>query len=84
MHRTGAMPSKTEAIYFPPPRRLHSDTFTSGLDVLDYLGNPVGFIDFTTEFKYLGSIVHHLLTSDADLISALDQHRPPSGLFKKI
>jgi hypothetical protein len=31
------------------------------------LGNPVGFIDFTTEFKYLGSIVHNSLTSGADI-----------------
>jgi hypothetical protein len=30
------------------------------------LGNPVGFINFTTEFKHLGSIVHHFLTSDED------------------
>jgi hypothetical protein len=27
--------------------------------------NIVGFIVFTTEFKYLNSIVHHFLTSDA-------------------
>jgi hypothetical protein len=62
---TGEIPSKTEAMYFPPPRRLYSDADTSRLDVLDYLGNPVGFIDFTTEFKYLGSIDHHSLASDA-------------------
>jgi hypothetical protein len=64
---TGATPLKTEAMYFPPPRRLYFDADTSRLDVPDQLGNPVGFIDFTTEFKYLGSIVHHSLTSDADV-----------------
>jgi hypothetical protein len=53
--------------YFPPPRRLYSDADTSMLDVLDYLGKPVGFIDFTTEFKYLSAVVHHSLTSDADV-----------------
>jgi hypothetical protein len=39
----------------------------SRLDVLDYLGNPFSFIDFTTEFKCLGSIVYHSLASDADV-----------------
>jgi hypothetical protein len=64
---TGATSSKTEATYFPPPRRLYSDADTSRLVVVDYFGNPVGFIDFTTEFKYFGSIGHHSLTSDADV-----------------
>jgi hypothetical protein len=44
----GATPSKTEAMFFPPPRRLYSDADASRLGVLDYLGNPVGSIDFTT------------------------------------
>jgi hypothetical protein len=64
---TEVTPSKTEATYFLPPRRLYSRTDTSRLDVLDYLGNPVDFIDFTTEFKYLGSIAHHSLTSNEDV-----------------
>jgi hypothetical protein len=63
----GSTPSKTEAIFFPPPRRSYSEAKTSRLDVLDGTGNAIGFIDFTTEFKYLGSIVHHSLTSDADV-----------------
>jgi hypothetical protein len=67
MHIGGETPSQTEAMFFPPPRRLYSSADTLRLDVLGYLGNPVGFIDFTTEFKYLGSIVHHSLTSDADV-----------------
>jgi hypothetical protein len=49
----GTTPSKSEAMYFPRPMRFYSDADTSRLDVLDYLRNPVGFIDFTTEFKYL-------------------------------
>jgi hypothetical protein len=59
---TGSTPLKTEAMFFPPPRRLYSVAETSRLDALDYLGNHVGFIDFTTEFKYLGPIAHHSLT----------------------
>jgi hypothetical protein len=62
---TGATPSKTKAIYFPPPRRPYSEADASRLGVLDGTGNAIGFIDFTTEFKYLGLIVHHSLTSDA-------------------
>jgi hypothetical protein len=42
---TGATPSKTEARYFPAPRRSYSEADTSRLDALDYLGNLVGFID---------------------------------------
>jgi hypothetical protein len=75
---SGATPSTTEAIYFPAPERLYSDADTSRRDVFDYLGNPVDFIDFTTEFKYLGSIVHHSLTSDADVDKRI---RPGSAAF---
>jgi hypothetical protein len=75
---TGATPSKTEAMYFPPPRRLYSDADLLRLDVLGYLGNPVCFIDFTTEFKYLGSIVHYSLASDADVDKRI---RPASAVF---
>jgi hypothetical protein len=31
------------------------------------LGYPICFIEFTTEYKRLGSIVHPSLTSDADV-----------------
>jgi hypothetical protein len=65
-------------MYFPPSRRLYSHADTSRLDALDYLGNPVGFIDFTTEFKYLGSIVHHSLTSDESVNKCI---RPASAAF---
>jgi hypothetical protein len=74
----GATPSKTEAIYFPPPRRVYSDADTSRLDVLVYLEYPVGFIDLTTEFEYLASIVHDSLTSDADVDKRI---RPVSAAF---
>jgi hypothetical protein len=81
MHNgTWATPSKTEAMYFPPPRRLYSDADISRLDVLNYLGDLVGFIDFTT--KYLDSIVNHSHSQMQTLISALGQHRPPLGLLK--
>jgi hypothetical protein len=67
MHHTnaGATLSKTEALNYLPPRRLYSDADISRLVGLDNARNPVGFIGLTTEFKYLGSIVHHSLNSDA-------------------
>jgi hypothetical protein len=58
----GVAPSKTEAVSFPPPRQSNSEADTSKLGVLDGTGNAIGFIDFATEFKYLGSIAHHSLT----------------------
>jgi hypothetical protein len=59
-----------------------SDADTSRLDVLDNLGHPVGFIDFTTEFKYLGSIVHHSFTSDEDDDERIMLASAPLWLFK--
>jgi hypothetical protein len=71
-------------MYFLPPRRLYSDADTSRRDVLDCLKNPVGFIDFTTEFKYLGSIVLHSLTSDADVDKRIRSASATYGALKKI
>jgi hypothetical protein len=71
-------------MFFPLPRRLYSDADTSRLGVLDSLGNPVGFIDLTTEFKYLGSIVHHSLTSDADVDKRIRSASATFGAFKSI
>jgi hypothetical protein len=78
------MPSDTVAIYFPPPRRLFSDADTAGLGILDYLGNPVGFIDFATKFKYLGSIVHHSLTSGAGVDKRIRLESAAFGALKNI
>jgi hypothetical protein len=81
---TGATPSKTKAMYFPPSRRSYSAANISRLDVLDSLGNPVGFIDITTEFKYLGSIIHHSLTSDADVDKCTRSASAAFGALKNI
>ena len=45
----GDNPSKTEAMYFPPPRAEYSAADTSRITVLNNQGSPVGFVDF-----YLG------------------------------
>jgi hypothetical protein len=80
----GATPSKTEAMFFPPPRRSYSEVNTLRLDVLDGTGNAIGFIDFTTTFKYLGSIVHHSLTSDADVDKRIRSASTAFGALKNI
>ncbi len=47
----GAVLSKTEAMYFPPPRVEYSAADTSRIDVLNVSEVPVGSIDFTTELS---------------------------------
>ena len=64
---SGSTASKTEAMYIPPPRVDYSAADTSRFNIVDGAGLPAGFVDFTTEFKYLGSILHHSLTSEADV-----------------
>jgi hypothetical protein len=59
--------SKTESMYFPPPRVDYSNADTSRFDIRNSDGSTVGFVDFTKEFKYLGTIVDSSLTSDADV-----------------
>jgi hypothetical protein len=48
------------------------------------MGNAAGFLDFTTEFKHLGSIVHHSLTSDADVDERIRSTSAAFGAFKNI
>jgi hypothetical protein len=77
---TGAAPSNTGAMYFPPTRRLNSDADTSMLDVLDYPRESYRLHLFYDGI-YLGSIVYHSLTSDADV----DKHnRPSSAAFRAL
>ena len=74
--------SKTEAMYFPPPRVEYSAADTSRIVVLDARGQPAGFIDFTTEFKYLGSIVHYSLSSEADVDKRIKSATAAFGALK--
>lgn len=76
-----ATPSKNGAMYFSAPRRLYFDANNSWLDVVYIVRDPACFIKFTTEFKYIGSIVHHALNSDADM-DKRNRHQPPLGLVK--
>jgi hypothetical protein len=69
---TGAMPSKTEAMYFPPPWLLYSGADTSRLGVLDYLGGILLATSILRQDKSSS------LTSDADVDKRI---RPASGAF---
>jgi hypothetical protein len=55
-----------------------------GKKLSDNFGNPVCFIDFTTKFKYLGSIAHHSLTSDADIDKRIRSTSDAFGALKNI
>ncbi len=59
--------STTEVVYFSPPRVDYSNADTSCFDIRNADGSTVGFVDFTKEFKYLGSIIDSSLTSEADV-----------------
>jgi hypothetical protein len=58
----GQTASKTEAVFYPAPRQPHS----AG-DQTDFACDGDGFISFTSEFIYLGSVIHHSLTCEADV-----------------
>jgi hypothetical protein len=54
-------------------------------DVLDdATGMTVGFIDFAKEFKYLGSIIHPTLTSDAAVDRRIKAATAAFGALKKV
>ncbi len=59
--------SKTEAIYFSSPCVDYSNANTPRFEIRNSDGSTAGFVDFTKEFKYLGSIIDSSLTSDADV-----------------
>ena len=63
----GTTLSKTEAMYFPPPRVDCSNADTSRFDIRNAYGSAVGFVEFIKEFKYLGSMIDSSLTSDVDV-----------------
>ena len=58
----GNAASKTEAMYFPPPRVAYEAADTSRFYI-----DGTGFIDFCEKFKYLGSMLHYSLTSELEL-----------------
>ena len=74
----GATASKTEAVFFPAARKDSS----SG-DQSDIAVDGDGFISFSTEFKYLGSIVHNSLKPDADIDYRISKATSAFGALRK-
>ena len=75
----GDTASKTEAMYFPPPRTAYEAADTSRFYV-----NGTGFIDFCEKFKYLGSTLHYSLASDADVDKRIASATAVFGALKNI
>jgi hypothetical protein len=50
----GATASKTEAMYYPPPRRAFAAAGTSR-----FLVGGTGFVDLRANFKYLSPVIHY-------------------------
>jgi hypothetical protein len=57
----------TEGMRFPPWREDISTANTSRFDARNSDGCAVGFVYFTNDLKYLGSMIGSSLTSDADV-----------------
>jgi len=66
-------------MYFPPPRTAYEAADTSRFYV-----DGTGFIDFFEKFKYLGSILHYSLTSDADVDKRIASTTAAFGAVKNI
>ena len=76
--------SKAEAMYFPPPRVDYSNADTSRFDIRNADCPTVGFVDFTKEFKYFGSIIDSLFTSDADVDVRIKAAASAFGALKNV
>ena len=61
-----------------------SNADTSRFDIRNADGSTVGFVDFTKEFKYLGSIVDSSLTSDADVDMRIKAATSAFGAHKNV
>ena len=47
-------------------------------------GESLGFVGFTKEFKYLGSLVNYSLTSDADVTKRLKSAAAAFGALRGV
>jgi len=75
----GDTESKTEAMYFLPPRTAYEAADTSRFYV-----DGTGFIDFYEKLMYLGSILHYSLTSDADVDKRIASATASFGALRNI
>ena len=59
----GSTASKTEAMFFPRPREPYEHGNTERFSVSGDDNSTVGYVDFTKEPKYLGSLIAPTLKS---------------------
>jgi hypothetical protein len=71
-------------MYFPPPRVDYCNADTSRFDVHNAGVSTAGFVVFTKEFKYLGSIIDSSLTSDADVDRRIRAATSAFGALKNV
>ena len=69
--------SKTEAMYFPSKDQKYEDGDTSNFNVDD------GYVSFTDTFRYLGSLIHNSLTSQADINNRIENASKAFGAIKE-
>ena len=81
---SGATASKTEAMFYPPTRMAYEDGDTTPFTVFGPSGEVLGFVTFVLEFKYLGSLVHHSLTSDADVNKRIKAASAAFGALRSV
>jgi hypothetical protein len=76
-----ATPSKTEAMFFPPPRRSYSEADISRLSVLDDTGNALGFIVLLRMLREIGDL--EMPGSRAALTFRI-RYRVPFSVFERM
>jgi hypothetical protein len=74
-----ATASKTEAMYFPPPRQKYAAAGTPR-----FLVDGTGYIELSESIKYFGSIIHITLTSDADIYKRIKSATAAFGALKNL
>eukprot|EP00978_Attheya_sp_CCMP212_P004158 scaffold9027_cov61-Attheya_sp.AAC.6 len=73
----GTKASKTECLYFPAFEKNYEMADTSNFEVMD------GFVQFTKQFKYLGSTISHNLHDTADIDARILQANMAMGALRK-
>ena len=74
----GDTASKTEAMFCPAIAKDYKNGDTS-----NYAVDGDGFISFTEQFRYLGSMVHYSLTSTADVDSRIESAAKAFGALSR-
>ena len=80
----GSTASKTEAMFFPRPREPYEHGNTERFGISGHDNSTVGYVDFTKEFKYLGSLITPSLTSDADVTKRLKAASAAFGALRGV